>query len=202
MAAASLPEHGLRLVPPPPVRTEPPISNSVLGMLLFVVAEAMLFAGLISAFTIARSAMPAELWPPPGQPRLPVASTAFNSALLLGSGVVLYYAWRRFQARPAAARAPMLVALLLGAGFVGLQGLEWASLIRDGMTLQTSTHGAFFYLIVGTHAAHAVGALAALAWQYSRLLRGKLLAEPFAAFGVFWAFVVLVWPVLYVLVYL
>ena len=59
-------------------------SNGLLGMLLFVMAEAMLFAGMISAFTIVRSG--ALVWPPPGQPRLPIEATAFNTLVLLASG--------------------------------------------------------------------------------------------------------------------
>ena len=43
------------------------VSNGVLGMLLFVACEIMLFAGMISAFWIVKSS--ALEWPPPGQPR-------------------------------------------------------------------------------------------------------------------------------------
>ena len=35
-------------------RREPLVPNGVMGMLIFVIAESMLFAGLISAFTIIR----------------------------------------------------------------------------------------------------------------------------------------------------
>ena len=50
------------------------LSNGALAMLIFSFAEVMLFAGLVSAFTIARAN--ALVWPPPGQPRLPVFETA------------------------------------------------------------------------------------------------------------------------------
>ena len=49
---------------------QPIVASGVMGMLMFVMTEVMLFAGLISAFSIARSS--AILWPPPGQPRLPL----------------------------------------------------------------------------------------------------------------------------------
>ena len=49
----------------------PVVPNGVLGMLLFVATETMLFGGMISAFTIIRTS--ALIWPPPGQPRLPFA---------------------------------------------------------------------------------------------------------------------------------
>lgn len=56
----------------------------------------------------------------------------------------------------------MLAATIaLGAVFVGLQGTEWAALLAQAMTMCSSKLGAFFYLIVGTHALHAVAALLA-----------------------------------------
>ena len=99
--------------------------------------------------------------------------------------------------------APILnLAIALGAVFIGVQGVEWARLISEGLTLSSSTFGAFFYLIVGTHALHAIPALVVLGWAAMGLRKGTLTADAFAAVRLFWYFVVLVWPVLYVLVYL
>ena len=69
----------LRVISDP--RPPPVVPTPVLGMLIFVIAETMMFAGLISAFTIVKAG--ALGWPPPGQPRLPVEATAFNTAVLL-----------------------------------------------------------------------------------------------------------------------
>ena len=66
----------------------------------------------------------------------------------------------------------------------------------------SSTYGAFFYVIVGAHALHAIPALLALVVMLLRLRAGSLTAEAFAASRIFWYFVVLVWPVLYWKVYL
>src|SRR5688572_31524505 len=35
--------------------------------------------------------------------------------------------------------------LILGATFVALQGAEWVALLAQGLTLTSSSHGAFFY---------------------------------------------------------
>jgi cytochrome c oxidase subunit 3 len=171
-----------------------------MGMLIFVICEAMLFAGLISAFTILRAA--ALVWPPPGQPRLPVASTAFNTALLLASGALLAIAQRVFRRDRARTRRPFWLAALLGAGFVAFQGVEWFRLIRQGLTLTSSTLGSFFYLIVGMHALHAIAALALLVYTGVRLQRGWLAQSQLATAAVFWYFVVILWPILYGVVYL
>jgi len=176
------------------------VASSVLAMLIFVVTEVMLFSGFISAFTIMRGS--AVLWPPPGQPRLPVTETAFNTALLLASGAVLFVANRRFRRSPASAYPLLLVSIALGAGFVLLQGREWVQLLAQGLTMKSSALGSFFYLIVGFHALHAVIALGVLIWASRRLARGALPSSTLAAAEIFWYFVVGVWPVLYWRVYL
>jgi len=170
-----------------------------MGMLMFVFTELMLFAGMISAFTILRSA--ALVWPPPDQPRLPVAETAVNTAALLASGVCLFWAQRTYLRDRARARRPLLAAMLLGAFFVCFQGVEWVRLVGQGLTLTSSTLGSFFYMIVGLHALHAVAALGLLAYTWLLLQRGWLAQSTLAAAQVFWYFVVGLWPVLYGVVY-
>ncbi len=191
----------LPVVPPPPRRKL--VEDSVLGMALFLGAEAMLFAGLISAFQIVKNGVTGGLWPPPGQPRLPVLETAINTSALMASGVVLFLAWKAFKADGAmAAKGKLLATIVLGGFFVLFQGWEWVQLLGQGLTIRSSQMGGFFYLMVGTHALHAVGALYGLIVAYRRLLEGNLTREVFATVALFWYFVVGVWPVLYWQVYL
>ena len=191
-----------------PIRLVPPVrqriaDNGVVGMALFVLTEIMFFAGFISAFVIVKSSTPFGIWPPPDQPRLPVTTTAFNTAALLASGIALFLAHRAFRTRGhRAAIAPMGAAILLGGWFVVAQGIEWVALIRQGLTLTSSQLGSFFYLIVGAHAVHAVAAIGALVVLWIAMLRGRLKASVLGTTSVFWYFVVLVWPLLYWTVYL
>lgn len=185
-----------------PARREPAISNGVLGMLIFIFTEVMLFAGLVSAYTIVRSQAAGQMWPPFGQPRLPVQETAVNTAALLASGIVLVLTWFAFRRERSSARIPLALAILLGGIFVWFQGMEWTALLQEGLTIQSSTYGGFFYLIVGTHALHAVGAIAGLVWAWMRLDTDRLTESQLATVSAFWYFVVLVWPVLYAKVYL
>ena len=179
----------------------PAIPHAVIGMILFVMAEAMLFAGLISAFQIMRSS--AMVWPPAGQPRLPIGETALNTAALLASGFFLWRARGAYQRGDRASMSrPMWLSLGLGCFFVLFQGVEWALLIREGLTLTSSRMGSFFYLIIGIHALHAIGALGLLGYTCVRLQRGFITSGLFGASLVLWAFVVGVWPVLYGVVYL
>lgn len=199
---------------PPRPRRGPAVPHSVLGMLLVVVMELMMFAGLVSAYLVAQAANPGS-WPPPGQPRLPIEATAFNTLVLLASGALVWVAGRSFASAEtlgasgtvgAAERAKadrlLLIGTLLGSFFVLFQGFEWVRLINEGLTLNYSTHGSFFYLIVGTHALHAIVALGALSWAYGKLRGGLLTDGAFWTVRILWFFVVGLWPALYALVYL
>jgi heme/copper-type cytochrome/quinol oxidase subunit 3 len=178
------------------------ISNGVLGMLIFIFTEVMFFAGLISAHSIVRSQAAGQMWPPFGQPRLPVEETAINTAALLVSGMILVFTWFAFRREPSNARIPLLLAIMLGTFFVGFQGVEWVALLGQGLTIQSSTYGGFFYLIVGAHAIHALAALIALGWAWAKLDKAQLTSTQLATVSAFWYFVVLLWPLLYLKVYL
>jgi cytochrome c oxidase subunit 3 len=181
-------------------RRQPVGPNAVIGMLIFVVTELMLFSGFISAFTITRAAY--NTWPPIGQPRLPASATALNTLALLASGALLVVANRAYLTKPERSRRWLLGSMLLGLFFVLFQGVEWVQLLRQGLTLTSSNHGAFFYMIVGLHALHAVVAILALVRVYVLLGRGTLERSTFLATSIFWYFVVGVWPLVYLRVYL
>jgi len=179
------------------------VPSSVAGMLIFVMAEAMFFAALFSSYRIVSAGVPD--WPPLDQPRLPVLSTAFNSLALLLSAWTIFQANRRFTSQNvqvAATRRFLLATILLGSFFILFQGFEWLRLIKYGLTMTSSSYGSFFYLLIGTHALHAVAALCVLYYNYFKLRRNNMSKEQFWGAQVFWYFVVGVWPILYVLVYL
>jgi heme/copper-type cytochrome/quinol oxidase subunit 3 len=159
----------------------------------------MFFAGLISAFIVTHAGV---VWPPAGQPRLPVEATAVNTLILLASGLVLWQANRAAREFDRGRAKKLLgIAIALGFCFVSVQGYEWLRLLSFGLTVQSSTYGAFFYLIVGAHALHAVAALVALGYCYLQFRSNDLPRTTFSATQIFWYFVVLLWPILYVLVY-
>lgn len=185
-------------------RTAPPIPNGILAMAVFLGTEAMLFAGLISAFLILRAGAPA--WPPPGQPRLPVGVTGLNTAVLLLSG---YTMERAAGASAGAARTAMLrwlvATVALGGIFLAVQGAEWLALVRHGLGASASVYGGTFYTLIGCHGLHVAAAVLTLVVLLGWALRERCIDRTrrrLAACRLYWLFVVAVWPVLYVLVYL
>ena len=183
--------------------TRTPISSGVFGMLIFMVTEAMFFAGLISAYMVIRAGI--EEWPPWGQPRLPVVATAFNTVVLLASGFIMAQSRACFKKKELAlGRRWLGISILLGSFFLVFQGYEWIQLLRFGFTLSSSVYGGLFYLLIGAHGFHVMGALAVLiyAWYKIKTPGNSITPEGLFPFQLLWYFVVCVWPVLYVLVYL
>jgi cytochrome c oxidase subunit 3 len=190
--------------PPAPARAVRVFDNGVLAMAIFLATEVMLFAGLVSAFLILRAG--ADVWPPPGQPRLPVAITGLNTCVLLAS------AWTMSRAVGATRRAERRAMLrwlaataALGATFLAVQGAEWIALLRDGLRASSTLYAASFYTVIGCHGVHVavavltLGVLLASAWRAATAAECRTRVE---VCRLYWWFVVAVWPVLYVLVYL
>ncbi len=175
---------------------------AVLGVLVLIGSELMFFMGLLSAYTIARARVPMSIWPPPDQPRLPVETTAINTGVLLLSGVLVWLAVRAFEGNRGRAVKLAIAGASLGALFVALQGYEWMGLLAQGLTMQRSAHASFFYLIVGVHALHVIGGLIGHIYVVAGVARGTMGYTQLRAAHIFWAFVVIIWPVIYVMVYL
>jgi len=199
---ARVPAFGGGDPPAPPATSRPIVSNARIAVLMFIAAEVMFFAGLIGGFIVFR--VSAQTWPPPFQPRLPVGVTGVNTAILLLSGVAVQLAMRA-----ARERQPKEIVIrrlgftvIFGAVFLLVQGFEWVRLIRYGLTLSSSVYGATFYTLIGCHGAHVLGAAVWLAIVLARVRRGSAGGEVVALCGIYWTFVVALWPALYALVYL
>lgn len=201
--------------PPPPPPTgggddddrdreprRPGLENARLATMFFIAAEVMFFAGLISSYFVLR--MGAAQWPPPLQPRLPVLVTGLNTIVLLASSFAMVRALRDRDDRGRLVRG-LGVTGALGVTFLLVQGYEWVQLVSYGLTMTSGAYGATFYTLIGVHALHVLGALVWLGIVFAGVRRGRFVAAPAAglrACGMYWHFVVALWPVLYVAVYL
>jgi len=183
---------------------KPLIPSGVIGIVIFVFTEIMLFAGLISAYFVARGG--AEVWPPWGQPRLPILATGFNTMILLGSGICLLLARKYFDRDDSLTKVKKIFgfSIILGTFFVLFQGYEWVKLIEYGLTITSSTYGGLFYVIIGAHAVHAIAGLFFLAKSYiamELIHKRRNESSEFDVISIFWFFVVGMWPILYITVY-
>jgi len=184
-----------------------PISNGVLGMILLLTTEAMFFTGLISAYIVNKAG--SGIWPPAGQPRLPIEITALNTVFLLFSAVCLIITTRYFTRggilQKKSTKTWLLISIFMGLLFVSIQGYEWVKLIGYGLTTTSSLFGAFFYLIIGMHGIHVLVGVTLLIHLYSYLNKSnsvRFSKNKITICSLYWYFVVGIWPILYVLVYL
>jgi len=129
-----------------------------LALWMFLGTVTMLFAAFTSAYIVRRSgtdwrqlALPSILW--------------FNTAVLGASSVAVEVAQRQGErGRWRVSATAMLVACVLGVGFLAGQFAAWQQLAAAGVYLPTNPHSAFFFMMTGAHAVHIVAALAVLAW--------------------------------------
>ncbi len=187
-----------------PEPRRPLIDNARLATIFLIAAEIMLFAGLVSAFFVLRFG--AAVWPPPLQPRLPIAVTGLNTVVLLASSVAVAAAVRALSRGPVShVIARLRIAAALGATFLVVQGYEWVRLIGFGLTASSGAYGGTFYTLIGAHAVHVIGALVWLAIAVAYVRSGRFRPESsggLRACALYWHFVVGLWPILYVSVYL
>jgi cytochrome c oxidase subunit III len=183
---------------------EPPINNARLGVMLFIGAEGMFFAGLLSAFLVFRTG--STVWPPPFQPRLPIVVTAVNTIILLCSAFTMHRALHTIRRGNSQSLVDWLaITVGLGTLFLGVQGYEWARLLQYGLTLSSGVYGATFYTLIGCHAAHVFGAVIWLLIILVMAKRHRFTPQRHVGVqicGIYWYFVVALWPVLFGSVYL
>lgn len=183
-----------------------PLSNAKLGVLILLGAETMLFAGLIGTFLVFR--MGSDLWPPLSHAdiQLPRLVTGINTVLLIISGYTMFQALQAIQQNSVKfLREFLYLTSVLGLLFLVVQGSEWIQLIGKGLTLQSGVYGGIFYVLIGCHAVHVLGAVIWLAIVVGKAITGRYSSVNYIGVetcAIYWIYVVALWPILYVLVYL
>lgn len=183
-----------------------PLSNAKLAVFILLGAETMLFVGLIGAFLVFR--IGSDTWPPSShaEVNLPRLVTGINTILLIISGYIMFQALRAIKKNRIQLFRILLISTgVLGLLFLGIQGWEWIQLIRKGLTLQSGIYGGIFYVLIGCHAVHVLGAVIWLA-----IVTGKAIVLRYShthhtgveTCMIYWIYVVALWPFLYILVYL
>lgn len=160
------------LVATPPAVRRGLIDNRIIGIILVVAFEIMLFTGLIGAYIVARTS--AVTWPPMRAPQLNALSGGIATAVIVLSNLLLAIAGilsrrglggagRKAQEENALAavrrRKSVIHALIAAALFFGLvfsvmQILEWRQFVFDetgrggyGVALTPAPEGGFFTLL-------------------------------------------------------
>lgn len=185
-----LPIHGMGLVGTP-----------WWGMLCLFATEGVLFAYLIFSYAYLGS-QGYQAWPPTsGPPSLTLAAPA--TILLVGSSFVLEYAKRR--ARKGAigtARLALAIGIAMGASFIALSLKEWSD---KPFTLSADSYSSIYFVLTGTHLAHVVIGLVALAVLLIWSLIGRVgpgHEQHRTLVTLYWHFVDIVWLFVFATIYL
>jgi heme/copper-type cytochrome/quinol oxidase subunit 3 len=185
-----------------------PESWGKLGMWVFLAGDAMSFGALLAGYGAIRSG--SIDWPNPSQV-LGIQLTAFMTFLLICSSVTMVKGLSAIKhGNRAGMRNFLLLTILGGATFLGLQAYEWTHLIHSGMTFTSNPHGSYlfgttFFAITGFHGMHVTGGVIYLSLIVINGLRGKYSAENYNGVeiaGLYWHFVDLVWILVFTFVYL
>jgi cytochrome c oxidase subunit 3 len=170
----------------------------LIGFLLFLLSEIMLFSGFFWAFFHSSLAPAIELgvtWPPEGINAVnPWAIPLLGSTVLVASGFVLTIAHHALIAgNKSLTIFTMCLTVLLGALFIFLQYNEY---LYGEFTIADSVFGSVFYMTTGLHAIHVIIGVLFLAIALFRIFFDHFTTEHHLGFEFaiyYWHLVDVVW---------
>jgi heme/copper-type cytochrome/quinol oxidase subunit 3 len=213
--------------PPTPAEPGAGVYSTKLGMWVFLASDIMFFTALIGTYIILRFST-TEAWAQPGAV-LNVPLTAFNTFLLICSSVSMVKAFAAVaDGDQKGLKFWLLMTILGGAAFVGVQVFEYIKLADHGLLpsgfregsdvgqlaaldpvkygLATSgLYGSTFYSMTGFHGFHVTCGVVCMTWVLFKAMRGgytQLDYRGVEVIGLYWHFVDLVWIILFTIVYL
>jgi len=178
-----------------------------LGMWIFLVTDAMSFSGFLIAYAVLRTKLD---WPNPSQ-YLGIGLSGFATFLLICSSVSMVLSIDACKSKDRKAMLNwLMVTIIGGATFLGIQAYEYTHLVHQGITLSSFAHGpslfgSTFYLVTGFHGLHVATGVGYLIWEYCNAKRGDYDNGDYnrlEILGLFWHFVDLVWILVFTFIYL
>jgi cytochrome c oxidase subunit III len=174
----------------------------ITGVIVFLVAEAMIFLGLFTAYLTFRAVSP--VWPPEGTPDRELLLPGVNTIILIASSFIMH------NAEPAIKKNDVKgmqfwfgITAAMGAVFLVGQLYEYFHL-EFGLT--TNLYASTFYVLTGFHGLHVLfGLILMLAVLWRSLKPGHYSSEKhfgIEAAEIYWHFVDVVWIVLFLLLYI
>jgi cytochrome c oxidase subunit III len=186
---------------PPPANRSSRVDPQMLGMLLFIISEVMVFGAFFTAYFFIRVAQ-GNPWPAAGT-TLPVAVAGVNTAILMSSSLTLHWAEQAIKlGNRFAFKAGILTTFLLGCTFLFIQINEYANI---GFAPQDAAQQTIFYSLTGLHGAHVFIGLCLLLFVTIRAFRGHYSPDSHRGVevpGIYWHFVDIMWIVVYTTVYI
>ncbi len=175
-------------------------------MWIFIISDALTFAGFLIAYGFMRSVAPA--WPNQMEDVFSPVLITFMTFVLISSSAVMAMAVSAAKAHDPKSAVKYIAATIFGGAiFLGCQVYEWAHFIGEGATLTKNPWGvpqfsASFFVITGFHGFHVFSGLTILAIVALRAAMGKYSADSVENAGLYWHFVDVVWVFVFAFYYL
>ena len=169
------------------------ISSRVVGVLVLIFVEMMLFSALLSSFFVMKKGR--EIWDAAGSIHLPVLATGFNTLVLLASGVSLFFAGKALKTHQDIKLASLHLfrAIALSCFFLAFQIYLGVQLINSGLTISSSVFGGCFHLMVGMHLLQALMGTLFMVKLYRNINTtntvDSTMKDHFNSLQIFWLFV-------------
>ena len=199
--AAGAPVHEDQHHGPPEANRSSRVEPSLLGMLLFIISEVMIFGAFFTAYFFIRVVGGAD-WPAEGT-ELPKIIALVNTCILVSSSVTMHWALEGAKHENRfALQAGITTTFLLGATFLFVQINEY---VHIGFSPQDHAQGTIFYGLTGLHGAHVFIGLTLLLFTTIRAFRGHFTAKEHRGVevpGIYWHFVDVMWIVVYSTIYI
>lgn len=164
-----------------------------------LIAELMLFFGLLSSFFFLRGSL--ATWGPPFG-HYDLTMPLITTVLLLSSAATMYMALQAIrQDRRRRFEQLLTVTMLLGAAFIFGQMYEFSTI---GFTFQDGAYAAIVLLTIGTHAAHVAVGVLIFVIVHIRAALGLFSAQHHLAVemcALYWYFVALIWIVIFAILF-
>lgn len=185
------------------------------GTIVWLSSELMFFAGLFAAYFTIRNISP-DLWAESTE-MLNIPFASVNTLILVLSSFTcqfgVFAAERGRAGRTGGLlqigkwgmREWFILTYIMGAIFIGGQALEYAELVREGLTISSSAYGSVFYLATGFHGLHVIGGLIAFLLVIGRTYMARKFTHEQAISAIvvsyYWHFVDVVWIGLWATIY-
>ena len=189
-------------------RPDTGLTNSKLGIWVFLASEIMLFGGLFSAYVFLRIAAPEgdfDYW----GSKLSVPMATFNTLVLILSSVTMVMAWASLKLKQFDKYKMYLgVTILCALAFLFVKYFEYTGKFHHGIYPSSSTFMGIYFTLTGLHVLHIIGGVAVLLFYWSPIANKmynedpELLANRIEITGLYWHFVDLVWIFLFPILYL
>ncbi len=179
------------------------LDSRKLGMWTFLGSEVMFFTGLIGSFIYFKVLRPEDFEAAHEILSLPLAT--LGTSVLIVSSFAVVMGLEALQSNDRRVFFNWMgLAILLGATFVSIQAVEWATLMHEGIKAK-DIFGTAFFATTGFHGLHVLGGVTWLVLLMIRAVRGEYSADNTLGvemFGLYWHFVDVVWIVLFTVIYL